>query len=182
MSSARSVSRAIFAVVSALLCICFASAQTTTTSSKKKILSPAATKRIVAGSKRVAGSKSSSSSSARVQNRKVVVTRKLVHGHWVRSTQIMHVDPGPSYQTHPDSERYQQIQQALAQRGFFKGQADGHWGEDSVSAMKQYQTERKIPNDGRISALALISLGLAPNRETAGVKTADIQNPDTIKQ
>jgi peptidoglycan hydrolase-like protein with peptidoglycan-binding domain len=101
-----------------------------------------------------------------------VVTRKLIHGRWVRTTQVVHSQPsGPSYQTHPDTERYQQIQQALAQKGYFKGEANGTWGDDSVSALKQYQTESKIPNDGKISALSLIGLGLGPNRETPAEKS-----------
>ncbi len=99
------------------------------------------------------------------------MTRKLVHGKWVRTTQIVHADPGPSYQTHPDQERYQQIQQALAAKGYFKGETNGQWGDDSVAALKQFQTERKIPNDGKISALSLIGLGLGPNRETATAKS-----------
>ncbi len=110
------------------------------------------------------------SGSSRVQSRKVVVTRKLVHGRWVRTTQIVHKESGPTYQTHPDTERYQQIQQALAQKGYFKGEANGTWGDDSVAALKQFQTEQKIPNDGKISALSLIGLGLGPNRETAATK------------
>lgn len=101
------------------------------------------------------------------RTRQTVVTRKKVNGRWVRVTQVIRPNPGPSYQTHPDPERYQQIQQALATGGYFKGTVDGKWGDDSVAALKQFQTERNIPNDGKISALSLIGLGLGPNRETA---------------
>jgi len=165
-----------------LLSACLAFSQTTPT--KKTTASPTATKRAPAkdakvsaasssthGRTAVASNKEAAGGSARVRTRKVVVTRKLVHGRWVRTTQIVHADPGPTYQAHPDPERYQQIQQALAEKGYFKGEANGQWGDDSVAALKQFQTERNIPNDGKISALSLIGLGLGPNRETAAVKT-----------
>src|SRR5579875_3614567 len=71
--------------------------------------------------------------------------------------------PRPSYQLHPDPERYQQIQQALAERGYFKGQANGEWGDDSVEALKRFQVDQKLEDDGKISALTLIGLGLGPN-------------------
>jgi peptidoglycan hydrolase-like protein with peptidoglycan-binding domain len=74
---------------------------------------------------------------------------------------------GPSYQTHPDSARYKEIQQALADKGYFKGDVDGKWGDDSVAAMKQFQTDQKLPDDGKISAPALIGLGLGPKHDAA---------------
>jgi hypothetical protein len=114
-----------------------------------------------------AGHEQASSGTTRIKTRKVVVTRKLVHGHWVRTTQIVRAAPGPSYQTHPDPDRYTQIQQALAGDGYFKGQVNGQWGDDSVEALKQFQADHKLPNDGKISALSLIGLGLGPTH-TAG--------------
>ena len=73
----------------------------------------------------------------------------------------------PSYQTHPDPERYKEIQQALAGKGYFKGDVNGQWGDDSVSAMKQFQADQKLPDDGKISAPTLIGLGLGPKHEAA---------------
>lgn len=73
--------------------------------------------------------------------------------------------PAPSYQLHPDPERYQQIQQALADRGYFKGQVNGEWGDDSVDALKRFQADQKIDTDGKINALSLIGLGLGPKHD-----------------
>lgn len=73
----------------------------------------------------------------------------------------------PAYQVHPDPERYKEIQQALADKGYFKGDVNGHWGDDSVTAMKKFQTDQKLPDDGKISAPALIGLGLGPKHEAA---------------
>ena len=71
----------------------------------------------------------------------------------------------PSYQLHPDAERYKQIQQALADHGYFKGEVNGQWGDDSIDALKRFQADQKLPNDGKISALALIGLGLGPKHD-----------------
>jgi peptidoglycan hydrolase-like protein with peptidoglycan-binding domain len=76
---------------------------------------------------------------------------------------------GPSYQTHPDPARYQQIQQALAERGYFKGVVNGIWGDDSVDALKRFQADQKLEDDGKINSLTLIGLGLGPKRDTSSV-------------
>ncbi len=70
--------------------------------------------------------------------------------------------PAPSYQLHPDPERYQQIQQALADKGYFKGAVNGQWGDDSVDALKRFQADQKLDSDGHLNALTLIGLGLGP--------------------
>jgi hypothetical protein len=68
----------------------------------------------------------------------------------------------PSYQLRPDAERYQQIQQALADKGYFKGEVNGQWGDDSVDALKRFQADQKLDNDGHLNSLTLIGLGLGP--------------------
>ena len=77
-----------------------------------------------------------------------------------------------SYQSHPDAERYQEIQKALAERGYFKGEANGQWGEDSVDALRRFQTDQKIPNDGKIDSLSLIGLGLGPKHNDGSTDPA----------
>jgi len=67
-------------------------------------------------------------------------------------------------QQQPTTDRYKEIQQALADRGYFKGPADGQWGPDSADALKQFQREQKIDEDGKINSLSLIALGLGPHR------------------
>ncbi len=73
--------------------------------------------------------------------------------------------PAPTYQLHPDPERYQQIQQALADRGYFKGQVNGQWGDDSTDALRRFQADQKLDDDGHLSALTLTGLGLGPKHE-----------------
>lgn len=69
-------------------------------------------------------------------------------------------------QQQPTQERYKEIQQALAEKGFFSGSVDGNWGPDSVDALKRFQREQNIADDGKIGSLSLIALGLGPKRTT----------------
>jgi peptidoglycan hydrolase-like protein with peptidoglycan-binding domain len=72
-----------------------------------------------------------------------------------------------SYQQAPTPERYQEIQQALADKGYFKGSVDGKWGADSLDALKKFQSEQSLEPDGKIGSLSLIALGLGPKRLSA---------------
>jgi len=85
-----------------------------------------------------------------------------------------------SYQQAPTPERYQEIQEALVKKGYFQGQADGHWGTDSVDALKRFQAEQNLMPDGKINSLSLIALGLGAKRLSAQSKpagTAPAQSP-----
>jgi peptidoglycan hydrolase-like protein with peptidoglycan-binding domain len=76
-----------------------------------------------------------------------------------------------SYQQAPTTERYQEIQQALAKKGFFQGEASGKWGPDSAEALKRFQAEQNLTPDGKINSLSLIALGLGPKRLSAQSKS-----------
>jgi hypothetical protein len=80
-------------------------------------------------------------------------------------------------QQQPTTDRYKDIQQALTDRGYFKGPVDGQWGPESVDALKQFQREQKIDEDGKISSLSLIALGLGPHRNIAPTQSARSTNP-----
>jgi peptidoglycan hydrolase-like protein with peptidoglycan-binding domain len=72
-----------------------------------------------------------------------------------------------SYQQAPTPERYKEIQQALASKGYYQGEANGTWGTDSVEALKRFQAEQNLTPDGKIGSLSLIALGLGPKRLSA---------------
>jgi putative peptidoglycan binding protein len=93
--------------------------------------------------------------------RRVVVTR-MVHGRLVRVSRVVRVHAGPVVPAHPEPERLKEIQKALVDRGYLKGDPTGEWNADSVAALKQFQTDRNLTADGKISALSLIGLGLGP--------------------
>jgi len=64
----------------------------------------------------------------------------------------------------PTRERYKQIQRALRVRGYDPGPIDGRWGSRSAAALKRFERDHKLPADGKLDALVLITLGLGPKR------------------
>lgn len=80
-----------------------------------------------------------------------------------------HVTPHYTQQQ-PTPDRYREIQQALADKGYFHGTVDGEWGTDSADALKRFQIDQNLDPDGKIGALSLIGLGLGPRRESAAAK------------
>jgi peptidoglycan hydrolase-like protein with peptidoglycan-binding domain len=81
----------------------------------------------------------------------------------------------PPRQQTPTADRYAEIQQALASKGYFTGEANGVWGPDSIQALKRFQADQNIPVDGKIGSLSLIALGLGPKRESGGEVAAKSQ-------
>jgi len=75
-------------------------------------------------------------------------------------------------QQQPTSERYKEIQQALADKGYFHGPVDGVWGADSTDALKRFQHEQNLEDDGKIGSLSLIALGLGPQQGPASTLPA----------
>ena len=70
-------------------------------------------------------------------------------------------------QTVPTPERYKEIQDALAQKGFLpKDEATGTWGPSSVDALQRFQSAQNLEATGRIDSLSLIALGLGPKHDT----------------
>jgi peptidoglycan hydrolase-like protein with peptidoglycan-binding domain len=75
-------------------------------------------------------------------------------------------------QQQPTPERYREIQQALAERGYFAGEPDGKWGPDSVEALKSFQRDQNLEGDGKLGALSIIALGLGPRRDGSSAPPA----------
>jgi peptidoglycan hydrolase-like protein with peptidoglycan-binding domain len=71
-------------------------------------------------------------------------------------------------QQQPSPERLTEIQRALAEKGYFDGDADGKWDEHSINALKRFQEANNLKPDGKLSALSLIALGLGPKHPLAG--------------
>ncbi len=95
-------------------------------------------------------------------------------GSRVAGRKKLRTPPAPTYQLHPDPERYQQIQQSLADRGYFKGEVNGQWNDDSVDALKRFQADQKLDNDGKINALTLTGLGLGPKHDGSTASTVPL--------
>ncbi|HVW84649.1 MAG TPA: peptidoglycan-binding domain-containing protein [Bryobacteraceae bacterium] len=84
-----------------------------------------------------------------------------------------------SRQASPTPERYKEIQAALAQKGYLKSEPTGVWNQESVAALRQFQTDRKLDPTGKITAASLIDLGLGPSntQSIASGKPADAATP-----
>ena len=52
--------------------------------------------------------------------------------------------PKRTGQSQPTADRYKEIQQALADRGFFTGSVDGNWGPSSLDALKRFQASQNL--------------------------------------
>lgn len=66
----------------------------------------------------------------------------------------------------PTSERYRQIQEALASKGYLQAEdATGSWNQNSIDALKRFQAAQNIESNGKINSLSLIALGLGPKRD-----------------
>ena len=70
-------------------------------------------------------------------------------------------------QLQPTQERYREIQQALAQKGYLASEPTGVWNQDSIDALRRFQTDQKLEPSGKIDSLSLIALGLGPKHQTA---------------
>lgn len=70
----------------------------------------------------------------------------------------------PRGQQAPTPERYREIQQSLAAKGYFSGEPNGKWGPESIDAIRRFQADQNLEVDGKVGSLTLIALGLGPKR------------------
>jgi peptidoglycan hydrolase-like protein with peptidoglycan-binding domain len=77
-------------------------------------------------------------------------------------------------QTAPTPDRYREIQEALAARGYLSSEeANGTWGPSSAEALKKFQAEQTLESTGRIDSLSLIALGLGPKHDSSVPRVVD---------
>jgi hypothetical protein len=82
-------------------------------------------------------------------------------------------------QLQPTQERYKEIQQALAAKGYLQAeQATGNWDQNSADALKQFQATQNIDASGKINSLSLIALGLGPKHEDTLPRPQPPAQPD----
>jgi len=84
----------------------------------------------------------------------------------------------PAGQARPAPERLAEIQRALKQRGYYEGEIDGKWDDSSTAALKRFQGDQNLKQDGKIGSLSLIALGLGPKRTGAQPQPA-VPTPST---
>jgi peptidoglycan hydrolase-like protein with peptidoglycan-binding domain len=69
-------------------------------------------------------------------------------------------------QAAPSPQRYKEIQEALAAKGYLQSPATGVWNQDSADALRRFQADQHLDATGKLSARSLIALGLGPKTET----------------
>jgi peptidoglycan hydrolase-like protein with peptidoglycan-binding domain len=67
----------------------------------------------------------------------------------------------------PTSDRITEIQQALAKDGSYSAASTGKWDDNTVNAMRKFQTTHALNPSGKLDARTLEKLGLGST--TAGV-------------
>jgi peptidoglycan hydrolase-like protein with peptidoglycan-binding domain len=70
-------------------------------------------------------------------------------------------------QLQPTAERYGEIQRALLQKGYLTGEPTGVWSQESIEALRRFQSDQKLEPTGKIDSVSLIALGLGPKHQTA---------------
>jgi peptidoglycan hydrolase-like protein with peptidoglycan-binding domain len=110
------------------------------------------------GSANSAGTSRSSSSTRKAAAKKKTATAKQAQATR-RATQSA-----------PSAERYKQIQQALAEKGYLSAESNGQWGPESIEALKRFQQDQNLEPTGKINALSLIALGLGPEHSRPAAK------------
>ncbi len=83
-----------------------------------------------------------------------------------------------SGQQTPSPERYQEIQQALADRGYYHGELNGVWSSESVTALKNFQLDQNLKPDGKLGSVSLIAMGLGPKRTLNAQSKTSQQDPE----
>ncbi len=151
------------AIVYCFLCVGLLLGWTAATAAPAKKLRVASKK---SPAKTTAAKKSASSKTS------VKATKSTKRPARRRSTTARRRVRRPAGQARPAPERYAEIQQALKQRGYYDGEADGKWDDESTSALKKFQADQNLKQDGKIGSLSLIALGLGPKRGGAQAQPA----------
>lgn len=116
-------------------------------------------------------SKTAASKSAASKSGSKAASKTAASKTGVRSRRAV-VARRPPTQQQPTTDRYKEIQQALADKGYFQGPVDGAWNAGSVEALKRFQKDQNLDPDGKIGSLSLIALGLGPKRSVASAQPA----------
>jgi hypothetical protein len=108
---------------------------------------------------------------SRVANARAMYSRTPSRAVAGRRTVAVRQQPVVFVPQVPSPERYRDIQQALAEKGFYKGEVNGTWTPESLAALKEFQRAQSLEPDGKLGSLSLIALGLGPKRITAAQNT-----------
>ena len=87
-----------------------------------------------------------------------------------------------AYVQSPSPDRYREIQQALADKGYYAGEVNGTWDSGSIDALNRFKADQKLKADGKLCSLSLIALGLGPKYEHVPVEEPSAPIPAADRQ
>ncbi len=85
----------------------------------------------------------------------------------------------PARQAIPSSDRYKEIQEALAQKGYLTTPPNGIWDQNAQDALRKFQADQNLTVSGKLSSRSIIALGLGS--PTAAVPPANSSSPTPPK-
>src|ERR1700674_3515668 len=86
--------------------------------------------------------------------------------------------PSRKGQMSPAADRYRQIQEALAAKGYMPAeQASGQWNDASAVALKRFQADQNLDATGKVNSISLIALGLGPKHDATPTVVAPATTP-----
>lgn len=83
-----------------------------------------------------------------------------------------------STQQAPTPERYTEIKQALADKGYYRGPINGKWDPGATEALKSFQEDQRLANNGKLTSVSIIALGLGPKRNAGARPTMEARPTD----
>jgi hypothetical protein len=66
----------------------------------------------------------------------------------------------------------------MADKGYFQGEVNGSWGADSVDALKRFQRDQNLTDNGKLDSVSIIALGLGPKRNLSARSTTESRPTD----
>lgn len=109
--------------------------------------------------KTAAASRKHKTHRAHVTHTAHVVKKAPAHSTHPASSAPSKGHPG---QTAPTPDRYKEIQEALAKKGYLHSEANGVWNQESADALRRFQQDQNLQASGKLDSLSIIALGLGP--------------------
>lgn len=148
-------------VLAAGLFCCAASPAATSTPKSKSSHSPAAASKTTPAK----AAKPKTATSKTGATKKVAATRRRRSSAGASKASARPVAARSHWQPaqmQPTPERYKEIQEALAKKGYLHGEPNGKWDQDSVDALRHFQQDQSLQTSGKLDSLSIIALGLGP--------------------
>jgi hypothetical protein len=99
-------------------------------------------------------------------------SKKTTASHKAHSSRHTSTKSWRAGQTQPAPERYRELQEALAKKGYLQSAPTGVWDQASVDALRRFQHDQNLEASGKIDSLSVIALGLGPKYEASAGKPA----------